>query len=71
MDISVIKAHEYLTSQLCSLCDQCNLQNLSERTNFDGNSGAKVHALLNCQHCRKVWNHDQVAAKNIKYIWIL
>jgi transposase len=70
VNISVIKVDEYLTSQLCALCDQCNLQNLSERSNFDGsNSDTNIHALLKCQNCRKVWNHDQMAAKNVHYIF--
>jgi hypothetical protein len=31
--------------------------------------GPKIHALLRCQNCSKVWNRDQMAVKNIKYIF--
>jgi hypothetical protein len=66
--ISVLKIDEYLTSQVCAFCDQRRLKNLRER-HVAGSPGPKIHALLRCENCRKVWNRDQMAAKNIKHIF--
>jgi Putative transposase DNA-binding domain len=67
--VSVIKVDEYLTSQICAQCDQRNLRNLREPRNFEGTTRLKIHSLLKCQNCSKVWNRDQMAAKNIRYIF--
>jgi Putative transposase DNA-binding domain len=67
--ISVIKIDEYLTSKVCAGCDQRRVRNLRERRDFAGKTGPNIHALLNCQNCGKVWNRDQMAAKNIRYIF--
>ncbi|KAH8554374.1 hypothetical protein BGW37DRAFT_484578 [Umbelopsis sp. PMI_123] len=68
-NISVIKMDEYLTSQICANYDQRTLKNVKERRNFDGTSCQKIHALLSCETCSKGWNRNQMASKNIKYIF--
>jgi hypothetical protein len=67
-NISVVAMDEYLTSQVCANCDRCTLKHNRERRNSDRSSGPKIHTLLNCETCIKVWNRDQMVSKNIKYI---
>ncbi|KAG2183948.1 hypothetical protein INT44_008959 [Umbelopsis vinacea] len=52
-NIFVVAMDEYLTSQICANCDRRTLKNVRESRNFDS----------------KVWNRDQMASKNIKYIF--
>ncbi|CAO3663551.1 unnamed protein product [Umbelopsis ramanniana] len=68
-NISVVAMDEYLTSQVCANCDRRTLKHVRERRNPGRSSGLKLHTLLNCETCSKVWNRDQMASKNIKYIF--
>jgi hypothetical protein len=60
-----IYVDEYLTSQACSKCKT----KTSTKTTTANNSKRKVHAVLKCDPCNKLWNRDVLASLNINYIF--
>jgi transposase len=67
-NIQVLKIDEFLTSQTCATCHSRTLTNLREPKD-SANFGRKVHAVRICKTCGTVWNRDEMAAKNILYIF--
>ncbi|KAI8638725.1 hypothetical protein BD408DRAFT_351345, partial [Parasitella parasitica] len=58
---------EYLTSQVCNICKERNLENVTT-----AKSVRRVHTVLQCQQntCNTVWNRDIMAANNILDIFL-
>jgi hypothetical protein len=67
-NVSVLKVCEDMTSQNCATCQARTLINLRERRSAN-NFGHKVHAVRICKTCGTVWNRDEMAAKDILYIF--
>lgn len=63
-DLIVVGIDEYLTSQVCSKCQQRTLNGLE---------GVRGHSVLVCQNCRTIWQRDVNASVNMmticKSIW--
>ena len=72
---SVVIIDEYNTSKVCAECHRKTLVNMERRiprqVGSSGRNAAKptVYAVLRCTSCRIIWNRDELAAKNILYVF--
>lgn len=73
--LSVIIIDEYMTSQVCAECHQKSLIHMKTRmpsnvsTQPSMAAQSNIHAVLKCTSCSVVWNRDEMAAKNIRYLF--
>jgi transposase len=43
---------------------------IKERRGAGGHAGPQVHGVLKCKNCSTVWNRDELAAKNIRHVFL-
>ena len=69
--LSVVIIDEYNTSKACAECHQKTLVKMTRRawSNQPSNAKSNIHAVLKCTSCSTVWNRDEMAAKNIRFIF--
>lgn len=73
--ISIIYIDEYNTSKVCAECHRKTLVKMERRSarpegsNATNAANTTIHAVLRCTSCGTVWNRDELAAKNILFVF--
>jgi transposase len=60
----IINVDEYLTSQICPICNSRTTENEKD------SSEDKLHPVLKCTNCNKHFNRDHMAAMNIRNVFL-
>ena len=55
---------EYLTSQICPICQTRTTQKTLDNDNY------QIHSVLNCSTCLTQWNRDHMASINIRSVFL-
>lgn len=61
-DFTIYNIDEYKTSQLCNTCEEKMINVIDKRPSEEGK---KIHRLLSCTNCNKIWNRDVNGSLNI------